>query len=44
VRYRQVRSLRAADAPMASPRLLTAVTGAVVLAAVAAAAAVLTLR
>ena len=44
VRYRQVRSRRAADAPMASPRLLTAVTGAVVLAAVAAAAAVLTLR
>jgi len=39
-----VRSRRAADAPMASPRLLTAVTGAVVLAAVAAAAAVLTLR
>ena len=44
VRYRQVRRRRAADAPMAAPRLLTAATGAVVLVAVAAAAAVLTLR
>jgi putative membrane protein len=44
VRYRQVRSRRAADVPMASPRLLRAATGAVVLVAVAAAAAVVTLR
>ena len=44
VRYRQVRRRLAADAPMTAPRLLTAATGAVVLVAVAAAAAVVTLR
>ena len=44
VRYRQIRRRRVTDAPMSSPRLLTAATATVVLAALVAAAAVLTLR
>jgi putative membrane protein len=44
VRYRQVRCRRAADAAMSAPGLITAVTVAVALVALAAATAVLTLR
>jgi putative membrane protein len=44
VRYRQVLRRRAAGEQMSAPGLLTAVTGAVVLVGLAAAAAVLTLR
>jgi putative membrane protein len=44
VRYRQVRRRRAADATMSAPGLITAVTVAVALIALAAAAAVVTLR
>jgi len=44
VRYRQVRRRRAAGVAMSAPRLITAVTTAVTLVALAAAATVITLR